>query len=224
MDSVRQATDLLSPRLQPGMTLLDVGSAAGHLRQSLEALGVEYHGIDPNELLIEIGRAYAAREGQPRARLRALDVEHLPVHETYDAVVSLSTLQFMPAFQQPLEAMARAARRWLVVRASFGDRTETRFVPDVLLEPGFETMRAYFNVYARDEVTAFLASEGFSVAWEPDRRQRDRFSGRPEAVGGIEIPYEFLVAERVSPPPGRDEILGDGLTAVADEWRRSRSA
>ena len=223
MDSVRQAADLLSSRLDPGMSVLDVGSAAGHLQQSLAPLGVEYHGIDANERVIEIARAYASRRGQPRARLRALAIEQLPAHETYDAVVSLSTLLYLPAFQQPLEAMARAARRWLVVRASFGERTETRFVPDALLEPGFETMRTYFNVYARAEVEAFLAAEGFSVTWEPDRRQRDRFGGKPEVVGGVEIPYEFLVGERVSPSPGRDEVLGEDLKVVADEWQRSRS-
>jgi SAM-dependent methyltransferase len=221
-DSARQAADLLGSRLEPGMSVLDVGSAAGHLERLLAPLRVEYHGIDTSERAIEIGRAYGARRGLPRARLRALSIEQLPADETYDAVVSLSTLQYFPAFQLPLEAMARAARRWLVVRASFGDTTEVRFLPDALLEPGFETMRAYFNVYARDEVETLLAAEGFSVAWEPDRRQRDRFGGGPEVVGGVAIPYEFLVAERVSPVPGRSEILGADLKRIADEWQRSR--
>jgi Methyltransferase domain len=222
MDAARQATDILSIRLGPGMTVLDVGSAAGYLGLSLEPLGVEYHAIDPTERTIEIGRAYGARRGLPRARLRALAIEQLPPDETYDAVISLSTLQYLPAFQLPVEAMARAARRWLVVRGSFGDRTETRFIPDALLEPGFETMRAYFNIYSRAEIEAFLAAEGFAVAWEQDRRQRERFGGRPEIVGGVEMPYEFLVAERVSPPPGRDAILGDDLRTIADQWQRSR--
>ena len=43
-------------------------------------------------------------------------LEELPVDERYDAVVSLSTLLYFPDFHQPLEAMARAARRLLVVR------------------------------------------------------------------------------------------------------------
>lgn len=223
MDAVRQAVHILSTRLEPGMTVLDVGSAAGHLQHSLAALGVEYHGIDSSERAIEIGRAYGARRGLARARLRALAIEQLPPEETYDAVVSLSTLQYLPAFQQPLEAMARAARRWLVVRASFGERAETRFVPDALLEPGFEAMRAYFNVYARSDVEAFLRAEGFAATWQPDTRQRDRFGGEAEIVGGVEIPYEFLIAERVSAPPGRDAVLGPELKAVADEWQRNRS-
>jgi SAM-dependent methyltransferase len=223
MDAVRQAADILFPRLEPGMTVLDVGSGAGHLERALSPLGVEYHGIDPTERAIDIGRAYGVGRGLVGARLRALPIELLPPDEVYDAVVSLSTLQYLPAFQQPLEAMARAASRWLVVRASFGDRTEIRYLPDALLEPGFETMRAHFNIYARSEVEAFLGAEGFSVAWEADRRQRDRFGGRAEAIGGVEIPYEFLIAERVAPTPGRRELLGDELDAIAAEWQRSRA-
>jgi hypothetical protein len=222
MDSVRQAVGLLATRLEPGMSILDVGSAAGHLDRSVAPLGLVYHGIDPSERAIEIGRAFGARRGVEAARLRALSVDRLPPGEIYDAVVSLSVLQYLPAFQQPLEAMARAARRLLIVRASFDDRAETRFLPDALLEPGFETMRAYFNVYARDEVEAFLAAEGFSVSWEADRRQQERFGGRPEVVGGVEIPYEFMIAERVAPPPGRDALLGAELEAIAKEWQRSR--
>jgi SAM-dependent methyltransferase len=215
MDAARQAAAILAERLELGMSVLDVGSAAGHLERSLGPIGLEYHGIDVSERAVEIGRAYGAR-------LRVLPVERLPADESYDAVVSLSTLQYLPAFQQPLEAMARAARRLLVVRAAFGERSEMRYLPDVLLEPGFETMRAYFNVFARDEVEAFLAAEGFAVTWEDDVRQRDRFGGEPEVVGGVPMPYVFLVAERVAPPPERDAILGD-LRTVADEWRRSRS-
>ncbi len=79
--------------------------------------------------------------------------------------------------------MARAARRLLVIRSSFGDETEVRYLPDVLLEPGFETMRAYFSIFSRTEVEAFLAEEGFSVSWVEDRRQRERFGGEPEVVG-----------------------------------------
>jgi SAM-dependent methyltransferase len=223
MDAARQAVDLLATRLERGMNVLDVGCAAGYLERSLAPLGVEYFGIDTSERAVDVARAYGARRGVPAARFRVLPIERLPPGERYDAVVSLSTLLYLPAFQQPLEAMARATRRWLVVRASFGDRTLTRFLPDVLLEPGFESMRAYFNVYARDEVEAFLVTEGFSVAWVPDRRQDERFGGSAEVVGGVEIPYEFLLAERVAAVPGRDEVLDERLRSIADEWQRSRA-
>jgi hypothetical protein len=197
LDSSAQAREILADRLRPGDSVLDVGSGAGHLWRSLRDLGVEYHGIDSYRRAVEIGRVTLGSDGLPPDRLRPLAVEDLPVDERYDAVVSLSTLMYAPDFRLPLEAMARASRRVLVVRSSFGDLTEVRYLEDVLLDPGFEQMRAYFSVFARGDVEEFLRAEGFAVEWVEDRRQRDRFGGAPEVVGGIALPYEFLVAERV---------------------------
>ncbi|TMK26801.1 MAG: class I SAM-dependent methyltransferase [Actinobacteria bacterium] len=197
LDSARQAKGILADRLQPGESVLDVGCGAGHLWRSLADLRVEYHGIDAHRRAIEIGRLTLADTGLPPSRLRTLAIEDLPPDERYDAVVSLSTLLYAPDFRLPLEAMARAARRVLVVRSSFGERTDVRYLPDVLLEPGFEKLNAYFSIFARGDVEDFLRTEGFRVEWIEDVRQRERFGGEPEVVGGIPLPYEFLVAERV---------------------------
>ena len=126
-------------------------------------------------------------------------------------------------FHLPLEAMARVARRWLAIRSSFGDVTDIRYVPDVWLDDGFQSLRTYLNVFSRADVQAFLEREGFRVTWEEDRRQRDRFGGEPEVVAGLPIPYEFLLAERIAPPPTEDEILGEELAPVARDWRGQRA-
>jgi hypothetical protein len=106
-----------------------------------------------------------------------------------------------------------------VIRSSFADAGETRYLADVLLEEPFHTMRTTFDIAPRDEVEAFLAAEGFRVTWVADRRQAERFGGRPEVVGGIEIPYEFLFAERISEPPDETAILGPQLVEVRRAWR-----
>lgn len=193
MDAAAQARDLLSPIVRPGMTVLDVGSAGGHLARSLDELGVEYHGIDPFRRAVEIGRAVGHL---PEGRLRSLALEELPPDERYDAVVSLSTLLYFADFREPLALMARAAARALVVRSCFAGEAEARYEPDVLLAPGYRHLRAYFNVFARDDVEHFLDGEGFDVEWVEDRRLRERFGGEPEIVGGIALPYEFFVAVR----------------------------
>jgi len=219
MDSARQAVDILRDRVPPGARVLDVGSGAGHLWRSLQPLGLEYDGIDYEEHIVEIGRRYLSSDGFPQSRLRALALERLPRGERYDVVVSLSTLLYFPDFHEPLELMARAADRLLVIRSLFGEQTEVRWLPDILLEAGFQDMRAYFNVFARDEVADFLDDEGFAVEWMTDRRRKERFGGAPEVVGGIELPYEFLIAERVRPRPSAEAILGERFGEVARAWR-----
>ncbi len=216
-DSVAQAIELLAPLLKPGMRVLDAGCAAGHAARSFAPLRVEYHGIDSCERAIEIGRRHL-----PSATLRALAIEDLPRGERYDAVVCLNTLSYFPMYHQPLDVLTHAADRWVVIRSSFGDRTEIRYQPDVLLEPGFQDLRAYFNIFGRDEVAAFLAAEGFAVRWIPDRRQAERFGGAPEVVGGISLPAEFLIAERIRPRPACDERLSGRLGEIARAWRERR--
>jgi hypothetical protein len=223
MDSVRQAAEILRARLAPEASVLDVGSAAGHLWRSLAPLGFDYDGIDYEEHIVEIGRRYLAREGMSQARLRALPLERLPREERYDAVVSLSTLLYLADFHEPLELMARAADHLLVIRSLFGDRTEVRWLPDILLEADYQEMRAYFNVYSRADVEAFLQDRGFAVEWMPDRRRAEKFGGKPEVVGGIELPYEFLVAERVRERPSADDVLGEHFGEIARAWREERA-
>lgn len=221
-DSVRQARELLDGRVDAGATLLDVGCAAGHAWLGLRALGLSYYGIDSHPRGIEIGRALLPTTGLPGDRLRALTIEDLPRDETYDVVLSLNMLSYQPMFHLPLEAMARAARQWLIVRSAFGDATTIRFLPDPWLEPGHESTRAYFNVFSRDEVRVLLESEGFEVAWVADRRQTERFGGAPEVVAGIPLPAEFLVARRVRSVPSTDEVLGPAVAEVR-KFRAARA-
>jgi hypothetical protein len=222
-DAGRQAVGILAAELPSGATVLDAGSAGGHLWRSLGPLGFDYWGVDADERTVEIGRRLLAGDGLPQSRLRALPLERLPRNERYDAVVSLSTLLYFPAFQEPVEIMARAADRLLVIRSCFGDATEVRWLPDILLEPGHQALRGYFNIYARNEIESFLAVEGFEVEWIPDERQQKRFGGAPEVVGGLELPYEFLVARRIRERPGDEEILGDEFGERARAWREDRA-
>lgn len=217
-DSVLQVKELLHQRLQSGCSVLDVGCAAGHAWRSLRELGLDYFGIDPYTRAIEIGRLTLGAQGLPTERLRDIRLEDLPPAELYDAVISVSTLLYFPMFHEPLALMARAAKKWLIVRSSFADDTTIRYLPDILLEPGYERLHAYFNIYSRNEVERFLKGKGFNVAWLPDHRQTQKFEGVPESVGGINLPYEFLVAERVRAREHVDQ-LSDHFAHVLTAWR-----
>src|SRR5262245_6902242 len=82
VDCVRQLARTLEPLTEPGMTVLDVGCAAGHYYWSLRSLGLDYYGIDGHPPAIEIGRRNMPAAGLSPSRLRCLRLEELH-DETY---------------------------------------------------------------------------------------------------------------------------------------------
>lgn len=222
MDSIQQALELLKPHLQPNMTVLDAGCAAGHAWHSLHPYDIEYFGIDASERAINIGRAYLSKAGLKANHLRPLPIEELPPEESYDAVMCLNVLSYLPMYHMPLEVLARATNKWLVIRTGFGTDTQIRFLPDVWLEPGFQTLRAYFNIYSKSEIETFLSNEGFKVSWHKDRRQQEKFNGHPETIAGLSLPAEFLFAERIAPRPSPESIWGPNFTPLANQWLKDR--
>jgi ubiquinone/menaquinone biosynthesis C-methylase UbiE len=207
MDSIRQAVDLLQPHLESNMSVLDVGCGSGQAWHAFKSLQVDYHGIDSYARGIKIGQHILPSHGLPAHHLRILNLQDLPINELYDAIVCLSTLYYFPMYHHPLEIMARATKKWLIIRSSFGDKTEIRYLPDTFLEEGYQHTRGYFNIYSQNEIQDTLESEGFHVTWIPDTRQKDRFFGKPEEIAKISLPAQFLFAERIAPPPSPKDII-----------------
>jgi len=165
----------------------------------LRDLGVEYHGVDFTGHYIEIGRRHMPPFGLPPERLRVGTIEN--VEGRFDVVVCFNALLYCPDFHLPLERLCDAADRWLVLRTLLAGREKRRYVRDGHLDEGWNHLRAYFNIYAIDEVRAWIESLGFETAMPVDRRTGDR----PECVNEMPHPWRLLLArrvrdERVSPP------------------------
>lgn len=223
MDAVMQAAELIEPYVEgPGTTLLDVGCASAQAWLTFRKFGLEYHGIDDFQTAIQIGKAYLPEKGLPARQLRCMELENLSSSETYDIVTNLFKFRYTPAFQKPLDILARTTGKLLVIRGIFGEKQEERYLPDVLLEPGYQSTCSYFNIYARKDIEEFLSNLGFKVSWVTDKRQQEKFNGQPEVVGGIPFVYEFLVAERVSAPPTEEERLGEYWKRHAEEALQKR--
>jgi SAM-dependent methyltransferase len=196
MDCVRQLVEILRSRVAPGSTLLDAGCGPGHYYISLRELDFEYYGIDSFPEGIRIGQRNLREFGLHASRLQVRRVESLTRAEQYDVIVAFNLLAYLPDFRLPLERMTQSCRNLLVIRSGFGNETTIRWIPDLLLEDGFQDLRFYQNIYSRDVVQTFLEERGFEVDFLPDDRQIKVWGGRPEIVAGIEIPYEILVARR----------------------------
>jgi SAM-dependent methyltransferase len=211
-DSANQAKRLIQDRSSGKVSsLLDVACGPGHAWIALHTLCQDYLGIDEQERAIRIGRKNLALQGLRSECLRVGSLDQLSRAETFDTVVALNYLSYEADFRKPLEILARACDRLLVIRAGFDEKSQTRYLPDVLLVEGHQHLRAYFQLIDKAEVSDFLTREGFSVEWISDERQQIKFKGDPEIVGGIPLRSEFLVATRVKPRPSLKDLLPDSI-------------
>ena len=192
MDAAAQAAELLAPFITPGTTLLDAGCGSGYYWWSFKKRGldVEYHGLDHSPTLIAIGREHLAAAGLAPERLMTRSIEEIT--ETYDLVLCCNTLSFCPDFRRPLERLAFAARRALLIRTNIGPKTVYRWETDGYLDEGHNHLKAYWNQYAESEMTAFLREKGFRVTPITDRRT----GGRMETVVGKPYYWKLLLAQR----------------------------
>ncbi len=195
MTCAAQAAEILAPffRRHPGATLLDAGCGSGYYYHSFASRGlaVDYHGIDYSPSLIEIGRReMLPRVGLDAQRLRVGAIENLDGE--YDVVLCFNTLPWLPDYRQALERMLLSTRHVLLLRTALGEGDEYRWEEDGYLEEGYNHLKAYWNIYSRAGVEAFMESYGFCVTRIADRRTGDGVEG----VVGKPFPWRILHAER----------------------------
>ena len=177
-------------------SLLDVGSGPGHLYYSVQELGVNYVGIDYCQEIVDIGRTHIKISPESSFTLHCRALESLEDSEFYDVVVATNFLYWQPDWEYPIELLARTARKILILRDVFGPREYRRWTEDTLLDGSAQNTKCYFNIWPKPKVLRHLESLGFEVMSYPDRRIMTRFGGEAERVGGIDLPYEFIVAQR----------------------------
>lgn len=188
----RQAAEVLAPYLSSSRTLLDAACATGHLYHAFRRRGVdaEYFGIDISPRLIDIGRAELVRFDLPPDHLSVRDIAQ--IDRTYDIVVCLNTLCFLPNYHVYLDRLCQAAERVLLIRASLSDATTIQYVTDGAVDPPYEDMKLYFNTYSLSEVSSFIAERGFAVTRVKDEHTQDG----PETVVGRTLYRKLLLCVR----------------------------
>lgn len=99
---------LVAAQLRPGATLLDVACGDGGLGRHLLSLGVDYHGVDASERMVEI-----ARRTLGAARVVRGGFDYLPP-ERVDATTIFRSLYLVPDRRAFLERVRRYTRELLV--------------------------------------------------------------------------------------------------------------
>ncbi len=198
MTCARQCAEILKPLVAPDSTVLDAGCGSGYYWHSLRRRGVgcQYYGIDYSPSLIDIGRRELAPFGLPGGRLRAAMIEDLDT--VYDAVICFNVLPWLPHYHQGLERLCAASGRHLLIRTALADQEQIRWEEDGYLEEGYNHLKSYWNVYAREAFEGFIAEQGFKVT----RIRDERTSDGVEMVVGKPFPWRILLCERIDSGDG----------------------
>lgn len=117
--------------------VLDVGCGTGHLAAAISKLSssVEVHGVDASPVYVDYARA---QNPDPRLVFRVGDACALDYPDkTFDRVVSLLVLHFVPRVHDAIAEMRRVARSGAVVGAAVWD-----------VRGGFAANRMFFDTAA----------------------------------------------------------------------------
>jgi len=101
----------LLEQLDDTQKLLEVGCGTGHFTRWMETLGLESYGLDLSHLMLR-----EARKLWPNGPLLQGDSEYLPFKsESFDVVVFIACLEYMPNIAKVFAEAARVARKGIVI-------------------------------------------------------------------------------------------------------------
>lgn len=132
----------LGPR--PGMSVLDIGCGTGNYSLALARLGLNVTGVDISAAMLARAREKAGLEGLKVEFIQA-DAGLLPFPgETFDAVISVTAMEFMPDLSAALREAFRALKPGgrLVVGAIGRDSAWFRFYDEKARRDGDSVFRA----------------------------------------------------------------------------------
>lgn len=175
-------------------TLLDAGCGTGHLFYSFDSrqVPVKFTGIDVSRRFIAIARRHVAPKHIAAPVFQVRDI--LQINGTFDYVVCLNTLCFLPNYHIYLERLCQATDRVLVVRCSLDESARITYPVDGWLDAEYNYKKLYFNTYALQEVRDFIAEYGFEVTQVRDAFTQDG----EEVVAGKPMYRKILVCRRQS--------------------------
>ena len=231
--------DFLTPRLSPGLSVLDCGCGPGPITLGLAravAPGGSAVGIDIEPGMIERANALAADSGLDNVSFQVADIYDLPFEDgAFDVVLSSAVIEHLSEPVRALRELRRVTRTGGIAAVIRTDWSFPFIVPDCpefhrffqLFEAGFNRIGGSLN--RGRYLAADMSAAGFDVVeFETRLSNRRGAVARSNTAAGVEgyitwmenIP---LFRESIELGLTTDEEL-DAIKAAMREWARDADA
>ena len=193
MESTKQLVELVGQVYRPGMTILDVGCAAGHYYNGLTRLYMNlfYTGVDATAKYIDFARQHFKKN--TNTRFEHGDIFNLKDSSLRsDIVFCCNVLLHLPDFRIPIRNLLKVTKKHLFIRTLISDRTYlNKFLyTDDFDASGNPTNFVHQNTYSFSLLESIIRQQGnFSVELIKDKFEETNinkeftdFSERQSAV------------------------------------------
>jgi SAM-dependent methyltransferase len=164
MECTKQLVTLVGEVYRPGMTVLDVGCAAGHYYNGLRRLDpdIRYSGVDATAAYIDFAKSHFATN--PNVQFQVGDIFGLPQEFTgrFDIVFCCNVMLHLPSHDAPLRNLVRAAKSHVFVRTLLAEKTHLSklLYTDSFGPDGEPSDFAFQNTWSFDSFRKTVASAG----------------------------------------------------------------
>lgn len=164
MESTKQLVRLLEPLYRPGMSVLDVGCAAGHYLRGLRRLDpdIRYRGVDATKAYVDFATRQFA--DVPNASFAHGDVFDLAASANgpHDIVYCCNVILHLPSAERPIRNLVEASSKHVLIRTLVSDRTHLSklLYTDSFDADGEPTDFVYQNTYSFDLIRRYVKNVG----------------------------------------------------------------
>ena len=166
MESTKQLVDIISEIYVEGMTILDVGCAAGHYYKGLQRIDkdISYFGFDLSKKHIEFAKEYFKNTSAEFYNIDILDWPQKSdeLNPKFDIVYCCNVILHLPDFKIALKNLLNLTKKYCIIKTLLDDKTHLSkyLYTDDFDENSEPTNFVYQNTYSFNLFTKYIESLG----------------------------------------------------------------
>ncbi len=204
MECTKQLVELVENIYSSGMSVLDVGCAAGHYYNGLKRVdgSIRYHGVDATTAYIEFARKYF--KNNPHATFEVGDIFDLSeeYRQKFDIVFCCNVLLHLPSLELPLKNLLKASKKYCIIRTLVSEKTHLSklLYSDKFDESGEPTDFVFQNTYSYDMVEKTIRANGeYRVEFIDDKFDAQSINEEHKSYGNLQsavtrVQYDVQIA------------------------------